>query len=401
METFGLFCALTNGNLCLQTKQLLTFGEVSNPDFWKLGMQKPVQCGLVLLHCFLTNLALATDSTQKAPSPWSYLLHAEAFVAFDYGLPSNGNRQDFFFNHNRHAQPAVNLAVGKLGFEKERWRANLALLAGTYSADNYAAEPPLLRHLLEANVGYRLHRSASLWLEAGVFPSHIGFESAFSFDNLTLSRSILAENSPYFLSGAQVKYTKNHWQAALLLLNGWQRIALRADQRLPAFGTQINRTFGNWVINWSSFTGLSEPETARLWRTFHNTYAIWKPSERFTATFGFDVGWQKQTNRVAQWYSPVLMGRYGLTKEFFVAGRIEYYTDPNGAHIPAFTEGGFRSWGFSGNLDYQRKHYLMRLEARHLQSPTAALNQSAKSQSDNLSFILSISTRLQGKIPKH
>lgn len=343
---------------------------------------------------------MATDSTQKALSPWSYLLYAEAFVAYDHGLPSGGNRQAFFFNHNRHAQPALNLVVGKMGYEKARWKANLALLTGTYSTDNYAAEPPVLRHLLEANVGYRLHRTEALWLEAGVFPSHIGFESAFSFDNLTLSRSILAENSPYFLSGAQLKYSKNNWLAAFLILNGWQRIQLLNEQRLPAIGTQFTNTRGQWTFNWSSFTGFSSPDSARLWRTFHNTYAIWKASKRFTATFGFDIGWQKQAAQIARWYSPVMLGRYELNKRLFIAGRIEYYTDPKGGHIPSVVLGGFRTWGYSANLDYQNTDWLMRIEMRYLQSPTAALNLDAINQSKNLSFVLSLSGRLQGQIAK-
>ena len=36
----------------------------------------------------------------------------------------------------------------------------------------------------------------NLWLDAGIFVSHIGLESANSRDNLTLTRSIMADNSP-------------------------------------------------------------------------------------------------------------------------------------------------------------------------------------------------------------
>lgn len=378
--------------------QLLTFDAVGNQVIWKHSVCKLFQSGIVLLSSLLTNEALATDSTQKAPSAWSYLLHVEAFYAYDNGLPVHGKRQDFFFNHNRHALPAVNLAVGKLTYQKDRFKANLAVLAGTYSTDNYAAEPPLMRHLLETNVAYRLHQKEELWLEAGIFPSHIGFESAFSFDNATLSRSILAENSPYFLSGAQLKYSKNNWLAAISMLNGWQRIRLVREQRLPALGTQLNRTWQNWTFNWSSFTGLNAPDSARMWRTFHNTYAIWKPNERFSAILGFDIGWQKQATGMATWYSPVCISRYAIRPHWFIASRIEYYHDPRGGHIPVTASAGFRSWGFSGNIDWQRDQWLLRFETRYLQSPTNALNLSAANQRENLSFLLSISGRLQGQL---
>lgn len=365
---------------------------------WVHFFQKAACLAFGLLASLQPQLTKASDSTQKAPSAWSYLLHVEAFYAYDNGIPGKDKRQDFFFNHNRHALPAVNLTVGKLTYQKDRFKANLAVLAGTYSTDNYAAEPPLLRHLLETNVAYRLHQKEELWLEAGIFPSHIGFESAFSFDNATLSRSILAENSPYFLSGAQLKYSKNNWLAAISMLNGWQRIRLVREQRLPALGTQLNRTWQNWTFNWSSFTGLNAPDSTRMWRTFHNTYAIWKPNERFSAILGFDIGWQKQATGMATWYSPICMSRYNIRPNWFIASRIEYYHDPRGGHIPVTASAGFRSWGFSGNIDWQRDQWLLRFETRYLQSPTNALNLSAANQRENLSFLLSISGRLQGQL---
>ncbi len=375
---------------------LLTFGGVDAPISWKHNACRLRLFAALCVALVAPYAATGTDSTQKAPAPWSYQLYAEGYYVYDNGFPAKENRQDFFFNHNRHAQLAINLAAAKISYKYNRWKGNVAVLGGTYSADNYAAEPAALRHLLEANVGYRLHRTEDWWLEAGVFPSHIGFESAFSFDNFTLSRSILAENSPYFLSGAQIKYAKNDWQAALLLLNGWQRIQRQSDQRLPALGTQINRTFGHWVFNWSSFTGRMAPDSLNRWRSFHNTFAIWKPTNRFSAIFGFDIGWQNQSSQRAMWFSPVAIGRYALGKHWFLAARTEYYADPEGGIVPVAATSGFRTWGFSGNVDYMREHWLFRLETRYLQSPSAALNPHARQQSQNLSFIVSISGRLQG-----
>ncbi|OQW43057.1 MAG: hypothetical protein A4S08_10190 [Proteobacteria bacterium SG_bin4] len=69
---------------------------------------------------------------------------------------------------------------------------------------NYAAEPGILGNLYEGNVGLKLSGSNNLWLDIGVFPSHIGFESAVGKDNWTLTRSLVAENTPYFESGAKI-----------------------------------------------------------------------------------------------------------------------------------------------------------------------------------------------------
>ena len=71
-------------------------------------------------------------------------------------------------------------------------------------------------------------------ITAGIFTSHIGFESAVSKDCWTLTRSILADNSPYYESGARLTYTSNNnkWLISALALNGWQRIQRPAGNSL-------------------------------------------------------------------------------------------------------------------------------------------------------------------------
>jgi hypothetical protein len=72
-------------------------------------------------------------------------------------------------------------------------------------------------------------------------PSHIGFESAISKDCFTLTRSILADNSPYFESGAKISYSSDNgkWFVSGLVLNGWQRIQRVNGNSTVAFGHQL------------------------------------------------------------------------------------------------------------------------------------------------------------------
>ncbi|WP_050977486.1 outer membrane beta-barrel protein [Nitritalea halalkaliphila] len=64
-----------------------------------------------------------------------------------------------------------------------------------------------------------------MWLDVGIMPSHIGFESAIGAVCDHLTRSLLAENSPYFLTGARLTYAL-HPQHTLVLwaTNGWQNV---------------------------------------------------------------------------------------------------------------------------------------------------------------------------------
>ncbi|WP_133272779.1 outer membrane beta-barrel protein [Hymenobacter radiodurans] len=43
-------------------------------------------------------------------------------------------------------------------------------------------------------------------MDTGIFTSHLGFELALSKDNWTLSRSLMAKNSPYYEAGVRITY---------------------------------------------------------------------------------------------------------------------------------------------------------------------------------------------------
>ena len=90
----------------------------------------------------------------------------------------------------------------------------------------------------------------------GVFASHLGFESAIGKDCANLTRSILADNSPYFETGAKINYTSdnNKWYVSGLVLHGWQRIQRVDGNNTPAFGHQITyKPNGKVIVNSSSF----------------------------------------------------------------------------------------------------------------------------------------------------
>jgi len=70
-------------------------------------------------------------------------------------------------------------------------------MAGTYAQYNLSAEQSMLRNLWQANVGVKLSGKKNFWLDAGVFPSHIGFESAVGKSCDALTRCIIGDNTPF------------------------------------------------------------------------------------------------------------------------------------------------------------------------------------------------------------
>ncbi|GAB3176237.1 porin [Telluribacter humicola] len=348
---------------------------------------------------FASSTFAQSDSTLHQPARITVSGFVDAYYAYDFNRPRTGYRQPFLYNHNRHNEFNINLGFVRASVEHSRYRANLSLQTGTYPNDNYAAEPGTFKNIFEANAGIALNPTSTLWLDAGVMPSHIGFESAVSLDNWTLTRSILAENSPYFLTGARLSYQPNErWQLAALVLNGWQRIRRLPGNSLLSLGTQVNYSAGDAVtLNWSTFIGTDSPDSTQRMRYFNNFYGQFQLSPRLGLIIGFDVGVQQRTRQSSTydaWLSPVVIARYAFTDRWATALRAEYYQDPTGIIISTDTPNGFKTTGISLNLDYSPlPNMALRVEGRWLNSRDRLFERGNNLVNDNFFLTTSLAVR--------
>jgi len=328
------------------------------------------------LICLILAAVLAAQESSEKPLKISGF--AEIYYQYDFNKPERNTRPGFIYSHHRNNEININLAFINAGYETENLRANLALATGTYMNANYAEEQGVLKNIYEANIGFKISKSKNIWIDAGVFPSHIGFESAVVKDNWTLTRSIAAENSPYFETGAKITYSTDNgkWLMSALVVNGWQRIQQVDGNSRPSFGHQL--TFmpnEKLTINSSSFIGNDRPDSIRQMRYFHNLYGIYKMSDKWSVRAGFDIGAEqkyKHSSSYNIWYTPVLIAQYSPTDKLRFAARGEYYHDKNQAKIVTGTKNGFETLGYSLNWDYQiLPNLLWRTELRHLRSRDA------------------------------
>ena len=332
---------------------------------------------LSLLACGYAPAQTAADSTGNDGSGLTFGAFVDVYYLYDFSAPADHERAPFVYSHSRHDEIAVNNAVLSAAYSADRVRANVALHTGTYVQRNYAAErlngSELLALLYQANAGVRLAKG--LWLDAGIMPSHIGYESALSIDNPTLTRSLMAENTPYYEAGAKLGWEVNDKLMVMgLVLNGWQRIV--ETDASKAVGTQVQYKPAEGVLlNWSTFAGKEGGN-----RYFSNLYGAFDFSEAVTLVAAFDVGWQQVTapagNRTYHhWFNPNMMVRCQPVEKWALAGRLEYYHDPNNLIIPAADLGdnhlvtGFQTWSPSVNFDYLPvKKVALRLEGRLFRS---------------------------------
>lgn len=351
-------------------------------------MKKYILIAITLLFIQTT---FAQDTTSLKIS--GYL---ETYYSYDFNKPSNNTRPGFIYSHNRNNEVNVNLAFIKANYQTERVRGNLALALGTYMSANYAAEPDVMKNAFEANAGVKLSKSANLWLDAGVFGSHIGFESAISKDCWVLTRNISSENTPYYEAGAKLSYTSDNqkWSATLLYLNGWQRIKRLDGNSKPAGGLQFTyKPSDKITLNYSNYLGYEDEDALRTQRFYHNFYGIIQLSESFGLTAGFDYGSQqiaKGSSEKKDVLAPVVIARYAFAPNWALAGRYEFYKDNQTMIVASENINGFKVNGYSLNIDYSPfKAALLRLEGKVYQG-----DGQFKRQESTVDYNTSITTSL-------
>lgn len=346
---------------------------------------------IVLLLCELRPFA-----QERKVNPFSFAAYTEMYYSYDFSEPISKDKPDFLYNHKRHHELNANLMLVQATYSRNKIRANLGLMAGNYASNNLSAEPRGVQNIYEANMGIKLSKERNWWLDAGIFPSHIGYESAIGASCWTLTRSLAAENSPYYESGLRLAYSsaENRVNISGYLLNGWQRIRLLSHSKVPAIGFQVNyKASKKLLLNYSNFIGSAQADSNSALRTFHNLYAVYEPSSKWGLTAGLDVGTDKDgAGKYGLWCTPNVVIRFIASTKIKMALRGEYYYDNKQIIVRTNTLNGFQVAGLSANIDYQlNAHFLGRLEGKSFLSKDAIFgNKSRENYALTSSFCIQL-----------
>lgn len=314
---------------------------------------------------------------QVASADTSRSLVVGAFVdaayAFDANRPATRDRA-FTTQPARHNEFNVNLAFVEAMVARRRVRGRLAVQAGTSVQANYAAEPrqgavsgdALSRMLQEAYAGYQL--TPTLWVDVGVFYSHIGMETWVSRDNPTYTRSFVADFSPFYSTGVRATWQLSTSVTARLdVVNGWQNISENNEDK--SLGLRVDVAANSTTtVSWYAYAG-NEPG-ARL-RLFNGVGVRSRLSDRAEVLAQVDVGRQHDRDsltaarQTSGWYGATLIGRYWVRPSLAVVARAERFAD--GDQIVVVTGGPlpFRANSASIGIDVRPEaRVLWRTEAR-------------------------------------
>ncbi|MDX2285816.1 MAG: porin [Bacteroidia bacterium] len=318
------------------------------------------------------SLLAATVAPLRAQEAFRISGLAEAYYAYAFTRPADLELPAFVYNFKRAEEFNVNVAILKGSYETDRVRAHVGLMSGNYAQYNLAAEPQELRMIYQADAGIRL--AQGLWLDAGVMPSHIGAETVWTPDNLNLTRSLMADNSPYYETGAKLTWSgPAGLTVSALVLNGWQNIRETPGNRSKALGTQVvYAPHERVLINYSTFWGNEKPGSQPQFRTFHDLYAILLIGERLKVVAAADAGWERSADGTSwnRWTAGSFQARGQLAEQWHLAGRAEWYSDPQSV-LTSVQGRSLEAIGASANLDFSpADQALLRIEGKVLRNRT-------------------------------
>jgi len=354
---------------------------------------------IFLLPLFISRLIFAqnleSDSTKQLIKNFPIKIEGviDVYYAYDFGNPQSNERPDYLYHYKKHNEFSLNLGLIRVEVDNKKYHGAFGLMAGTFPEYNMRHEQDALKNVYEAYAGIKLGNE--LWLDAGIFSSHIGFESAIGPDNITLTRSITAENTPYYLSGAKLYYEGlNKWNFSFTICNGWQNIQETPNNSNKGIGLQVNYNLSDEVeFYYNNFYSNEAPDSAQQFMFYNQVFTKINISNKIKTIIAFDYGIKETSNRrsLNNWMNPTVILQYKITDPFHVGLRYEYYQDNGGAMIATGTKNNFDTHGTSINLDYWvSKSSVLRVEGRYFNSKDNIYTYSSNSIS-NTNFAVTTS----------
>ena len=273
--------------------------------------------------------------------------HPDPQLNFFSGVGTTAHRAD---------KPALNVAALDVAQDAKPVGFHITVVTGDAADVVHSAEPSRhpVRNIYQASV---LYDAKFAQFEAGVYPSHIGFEGFFTKDNWNYTRGWSGELSPYYQAG--IKASKSFgpkWSGQVHVLRGWQNISAH----LPAaLGTQIAYASGPWSASFNTYVDAD--------RKFGDLVGTYKVTPGLSLGASIDRGRQAPAN----WLGAGVYGRYAFDDRRAIAFRAERFHDPDGGIS------GIAQTLSEATLTYEVRpsaHLILKFEGRHDRSTAAVFS---------------------------
>jgi len=375
----------------------------------------------------------------------------DSYYAANLNYPLSDERS-YAVKANRNNEFNINLLYVDLNLTQERYRGRAAIQYGTAVNANYITESTTdkysnqisVRNIQEAYAGVRLGKN--VWIDMGIFFSHIGFSSWISSKNWNYTRGFMADFSPYYASGVRVMTEiSSRLEIEFYLINGWSQVS--DINKSKSIGTQIDYDVSNrFSIVYNTYIGDESPKDRKMkfnntvysydilknkqMRYFQDLIFSYKLTEKIELAMAFDIGFQnigfkdeyfldgnyyrKPSNTYSRWYGSTIWSRYKINESYYTALRIEKFIDPQNTIVPiekksdiysinpSYRYNGFHVNAITLGLDYIiDSRAFLRLEGKYYYSPDPIYeykNSSALSKNEKL-IIFNVTIYMDSDFP--
>ncbi|MGA6826385.1 outer membrane beta-barrel protein [Nitrospira sp. NS4] len=309
------------------------------------GCLRAVSGAVAFFTLLCAGVARAEDKTPVS-SNWHYGAYLDGSYPLNFNFPEN-HKWRSKITTPRTNEFAPNMAMGyvrKDATPDSRWGleaggqggydTSLLVPSTTPQGDKPVPGADVLRYVHRANVSYLAPLGNGLKLTAGLFNSFIGYESFLSRNNSNYTRSYMADNAPYFMTGLAAQYPVTETlQLAVYVINGYNNLS--RPNLVPSYGTQVMwKPAPSWTLTQNFYYGPDQFDTSlTFWRFFSDSIIEWK-DDAWTVALAYDAGTENAVEQAGHprlfWTSAALFVRRHVSGPWSVAFRPELYWDRNG-----------------------------------------------------------------------
>ena len=193
-----------------------------------------------------------------------------------------------------------------------------------------------LPYLEQAFISLKPPKAKGFELDFGKFVTSAGAEVIEAKDNWNYSRSLLFVNAiPYWHFGARTSMPVSKTDTiGFQLVNGWNNVSKSNGGVTGVFTNALTKPKYTWSLNY--IVGPENANTTSGLRNLIDTTVLLTPPGKFNMYLNYDFGEnqdaiQAQGNtKLNTWQGGAVAFHEQATGKSAIAGRYEYFTDPNG-----------------------------------------------------------------------
>ena len=340
-----------------------------------------------------SNLLFENKKIQTENNSNESRLEIGAYLSSYYAFYTEDNQADFVKHATmaaRNQQFGLNMAMISMKYQSQKFRSNINLHYGDIAESTW---PQKFNMIQEANAGVELFKN--IWLDAGIFRSHIGLESTQPRENITSSMSLANVYEPYFFSGTKLTYViKPNLNIQIQSFNSFNSIIETNKNKL--FGSSIVFAPNQYLtLTYNFITGDETIDSVRLkhQRYYHNCYLNYQKN-KWTAGAELNYGRQSNSKLVAEnnfktatMNSALIVLKHQTFNKLAFYERTEWFSDKDEILSPGSKMGTY-TWGVTAGIEYKPfKSMALSFESRQLNSEKANILYNGNYSNQRIEFI--------------